>query len=101
MPKKSQEKNILQVHFGKTIRELRHKSDLTQEQLAEKSGVDRSYLADLESGGRNISLKNILKLAKGLKIEPDQLIRFFLNQLDKQKADWKTFLDESHWTERG
>jgi restriction-modification system regulatory protein, putative len=55
-------------HFGKRIRELRHKTGLSQEKFALIIGMDRSYFASVESGKRNISLLNIKKIADGLNI---------------------------------
>ncbi|MCD4814535.1 helix-turn-helix domain-containing protein [bacterium] len=103
MPLKSKEKNIIQTSFGKTIQTLRRKQNLTQEQLAERSGVNRSFIADLETGGRNLALKNILKLSIGLEFTPDKLMKKFTKQLelDNKGFDLKTFLDKEKWVERG
>ncbi len=40
--------------------------DLSQESLAERADLHRTYVADIERGARNVSLKNIEKLAKAL-----------------------------------
>lgn len=48
--------------FGQRIRELRLKNGLSQEKFALQIGMDRSYLASVEAGKRNISLMNIKKL---------------------------------------
>jgi transcriptional regulator with XRE-family HTH domain len=57
--------------FGKRVAELRKQSKMTQEALALKSGLDRSYLSGVERGQRNIALVNIFKLAEALEIEPE------------------------------
>ena len=54
------------VRFGHTIRSKRLALDLTQEVLAEKAELHRTYIADIERGTRNISLQNIEKLALAL-----------------------------------
>lgn len=60
--------------FGHQVRALRHTAMLTQEGLAEASGLHVSYVAQVERGLRNISLDQIYKLARGLKCP---VARFF------------------------
>ncbi len=60
--------------FGQAIRKRRNELDITQEQLAESSGLHRTYLADVERGKRNISLENIVKLIDALNLS---LAEFF------------------------
>jgi len=54
------------VRFGHTVRSKRLSLDLTQEVLAEKAELHRTYIADIERGTRNVSLQNIEKLALAL-----------------------------------
>jgi transcriptional regulator with XRE-family HTH domain len=61
--------------FGARVRELRRAKGLTQEELAEASGLDRSYVGSLERGERNISLRNIHRLADALEVDPRELLR--------------------------
>ena len=56
--------------FGDRVRTLRIEAGLTQEQLSERSTVERSYLADIEAGGRNPTLDVIVRLATGLGLSP-------------------------------
>lgn len=51
--------------LGRRIQQLREKAAWTQETLAEKTDLDRSYIAGIEAGLRNPSLKALGKLAKG------------------------------------
>lgn len=60
--------------YGARIKELRNKKNLTQERLAEKSGLHYTYIGTVERGTKNISLKNIEKVAKGLGVS---LTEFF------------------------
>ena len=60
--------------FGLAVRKWRTKRGLTQEELAEKSGLHRNYISDLERGTRNVGLENILALAKALGIKPSKLV---------------------------
>ncbi len=61
--------------FGKRVRELRKAKKLSQSQLADKVGVDRSYIGLLERGERNPSLEVIADMAKALGTKPDILLK--------------------------
>lgn len=52
--------------FGKRVKEIRQSKGITQEELALKSQLHRTYISSIELGKRNISLLNIEKLAKAL-----------------------------------
>lgn len=54
--------------FGAKLRELRRTTGLSQEKLALKIGIDRTYYASVEAGKRNVSLLNIKKIADGLEV---------------------------------
>jgi len=54
--------------FGFRVKDLRSAKGITQEKLAELSGLSRQYIGDVERGKRNISLINIHKIATSLKI---------------------------------
>ena len=62
--------------FGKRLRELRTKRRLTQEQLAERAHLHRNYVSDVERGRRNISLLNIIELARALGVKPSKLFNW-------------------------
>lgn len=63
----------IQKKFGDKLREFRKQRGLSQEDLALKSGLHRTYISDIERGSRNLSLKNIEKIAKALGIKPQDL----------------------------
>jgi transcriptional regulator with XRE-family HTH domain len=63
----------LLVALGDRIRKLRKKRGWTQVVMAEKVGIDRSFLADVERGKRNVSILNLELIAKGFKISLAQL----------------------------
>lgn len=63
------------ARFGRRVRQLRKRRRLTQEQLALEAGLDRSYIGQVERGERNISLSNIEKIAKGLRVQLHSLFR--------------------------
>ncbi|MBU5253114.1 helix-turn-helix domain-containing protein [Lysinibacillus capsici] len=58
---------------GVNIREIRKQKKLTQEELAEKCGLQTSYLAGVERGVRNITLQTLEKIALGLEINAKEL----------------------------
>ena len=58
--------------FGEKVREERHKLGLSQEELASRAGVHRTYIGMIERAEKNITLENIEKIASALKISlPD------------------------------
>lgn len=62
--------------FGQHLKSIRKGKNLSQEQLAFISELDRTYISGIERGVRNISLINIFKLAKALEIKPSDLFQF-------------------------
>ncbi|MFA5770775.1 MAG: helix-turn-helix transcriptional regulator [Patescibacteria group bacterium] len=62
--------------LGKEISRMRKEKDLSQDDLVVVCNMDRSYLAEIEEGKVNPSLKVICKIAKGLNIK---LYEFFIN----------------------
>ncbi|MFC1612982.1 helix-turn-helix domain-containing protein [Patescibacteria group bacterium] len=68
-------KNIeLLEKFGKKIKEERLKKGLSQEELATKAGVHRTYIGMIERGEKNITLSNIKKIANALDLLIDNLL---------------------------
>ena len=61
--------------FGYRIKELRQAQNLSQEKFALQIDMDRTYLASIESGKRNVSLENIKKLAEGFEISLAELFK--------------------------
>lgn len=61
--------------FGKRVREERLKQKLSQEKFAELAELHRTYIGMIERGEKNITLENIEKIAKALKISLDKLMR--------------------------
>ncbi len=66
---------MIKERFGKKVQELRKQSGLSQEKFALLIDMDRTYFASVESGKRNISIENILKIAQGLNITLEELFR--------------------------
>lgn len=69
-------KEIL-IKFGKRVREERIRLDLSQEELASRAGVHRTYVGMIERAEKNITLENIQKIAKALGVK----IRDLTNEL--------------------
>lgn len=60
--------------FGMRVRELRSEKAISQEELAALTELDRTYISGIERGKRNLSLKNILKIASALNVTASQLL---------------------------
>lgn len=65
-------KNIL-IQFGNKVRQERIKRNLSQEDLAEKAGVHRTYIGMIERAEKNITLLNIEKIANALDLPLSKL----------------------------
>ncbi len=61
--------------FGKKVQRLRKSMDLSQEDLAEKVGIHRNHVGRIERGETNPPLPTIEKIARALKVKPDELLR--------------------------
>lgn len=66
---------MIKRKFGEKIRKMRQKKGLSQEKFALSIDMDRTYYASVEKGHRNISLENILKIAKGLGVTLSDLFK--------------------------
>jgi len=65
----------IQKKFGGRLKEIRTQKGLSQEKLAFKSGLHRTYISDIERGARNVSLVNIEKISKALGISNSELLK--------------------------
>ncbi|MFL5386506.1 MAG: helix-turn-helix domain-containing protein [Longimicrobiaceae bacterium] len=63
--------------FGATLRTYRQQAGLSQEKLAAKAGLDRTYVGGAERGERNVALINIVRLAEAINIRPSELLESF------------------------
>lgn len=61
------------IRFGQRVQELRKAKQLSQEQLADIAGVHRTYIGMIERAEKNITLRNIAKIADALRIEIKEL----------------------------
>lgn len=60
--------------FGQRVRARRTELGLSQEALARRAGLHRTYVGSLERGERNVALLNIVRLGKALGVDPGSLI---------------------------
>ena len=60
--------------LAKNLREIRAKTGFSQEELADRAGLHRTYISSVERAERNISLENIFSLAKALGVTPADLL---------------------------
>ena len=63
--------------FGRRVRAERERLGVSQEELAERAGILRTYLGGVERGERNIGFLNVLRIARALAISPGALFRDF------------------------
>ena len=62
------------VRLGKRIRALRDELDISQEELADRAGIHRNYISQIEGGKRNVSFYNVVRIARALRVTPSSLI---------------------------
>lgn len=62
--------------LGKRIKTLRNELGFSQEELADRAGIDRTYITSVECGKRNISIVNIDKIATALGVTLSKLFDF-------------------------
>jgi transcriptional regulator with XRE-family HTH domain len=65
----------IRVRFGDAVRDRREALGLTQEEFAERAGIHRTYISDIERGTRNPSLINIERVADALGVTLSELFR--------------------------
>lgn len=61
-------------HFGSRVRAERERQGLSQEELATRADLHRTYIGGVERGERNISLLNLLRIARALGVSPADLL---------------------------
>jgi transcriptional regulator with XRE-family HTH domain len=64
----------LQLKLGRTVQRLRKSAGYSQESFADAVGVHRTYMGAVERGEKNITLNNIERIARALKLKAGELI---------------------------
>ncbi|MFP5230088.1 MAG: helix-turn-helix domain-containing protein [Acidobacteriota bacterium] len=65
----------VRIRFGRAIRRVREELQINQEEAAERCHLHRTYYSGVERGVRNVSLVNIERISKGLKITLPDLFK--------------------------
>jgi transcriptional regulator with XRE-family HTH domain len=68
------------MRFGSSIRAARTSQGLSQETLAERSSLHRTYISDVERGARNVTLYSIVRLASALEVPLSSLLPVELSE---------------------
>ena len=68
-------KQKILIKFGERVREIRKEKGLSQEELAYKADLHRTYIGMIERAEKNITLINIEKIANALEVEIANLIK--------------------------
>lgn len=74
MPSVGPEQLAQRAEFGNRVRSVRQNLGLSQEDLAHRAGLDRTYVGSVERGERNVSLDNIHRLARALGCDARELL---------------------------
>ncbi|MCF8011630.1 MAG: helix-turn-helix domain-containing protein [Clostridiales bacterium] len=66
----------MKYKFGEVVKRIRIEQKLSQEKLAELTGLHRTYISEVERGERNVSLVNIYRIAHGLNKNVSELFLY-------------------------
>lgn len=72
---KIRERDPILVTFGLAVQRRRKALGISQEEAAARAGLHRTYFADVERGSRNLGLRNVVAIARGLEILPSELMK--------------------------
>ncbi len=74
-PDRSAKDKQLLLEIGDNIKKIRKQRGYSQEEFADIAGFSRFYYTEIETGKRNISLLNLIKIMEALKVDPNEIIR--------------------------
>lgn len=80
-------KSKIDIQFGARIAELRKQLNISQEELAERCGVHRTYIGSIERGEKSPTLNTIEKFARGLNVSLLELFGFTLSESNNNFLD--------------
>jgi transcriptional regulator with XRE-family HTH domain len=69
------------LELGRVVRAEREARHLSQEELAERSGLHRNYIGGIERGERNVGVKALFRLAEAFRMHPSEV-------LERCRMDW-------------
>ena len=99
-PETQRHDDALKSRFGAIVRAFRRRLGVSQEELAWRADVHRTYLADIERGQRNISLTSIVKIVRALGVSHAEFFGTFEEQLDPAGESAQLGNANSHATPR-
>lgn len=73
----------IELAFSIILKKIRHEKQVSQEQLALESGLDRTYISLLERGLRQPTLKTIFLISKAFDTDPSDLVRMVKDKIDE------------------
>lgn len=85
MRKKKSYEDELTEAFSSVLRELRTLRGLSQGDLSKSAGIHRAYICDLERTPRNVSVKNLSRLADALDIAPSKLVAAVERRIERAR----------------
>lgn len=68
-------KSEIFLKYGQVVRKIRLEKGISQETLADLSGLHRTYMSDVELGKRNVSLENIDRIANALEVSISEIFK--------------------------
>ena len=68
-------KSEILLKYGQVVRKIRLEKGISQETLADLSGLHRTYMSDVELGKRNVSLENIDRIAHSLEVSISEIFK--------------------------
>lgn len=74
---------VISIKFGQILKQQREQNGVSQEYIALKSGLDRSFVSMLERGKRQPSLLTICHLSKALSMKPSELVALVEDSLEQ------------------
>ncbi|MCL5094342.1 MAG: helix-turn-helix domain-containing protein [Patescibacteria group bacterium] len=69
-------KTKVKISFGNKLRQIRKEKGVSQEELGFRAGLHRTYIGSIERGEQSVSVDNVYKLAKALRVKPKDLFEF-------------------------
>ena len=76
----------IRAAFGRRVRDLRERLELSQESLAERAHLHRNYIGGIERGERNVGLVNVGKLAVALEVSVAELFAPFATKPSRRRT---------------
>ena len=78
-----QEQNELLQAISKVVQRRREQLSLTQEELAQRAGLHRTYISDIERGARNLSVRSLIRLAVALEMSVSGMLALAESKLQR------------------